>query len=334
MMTPEGWIALVMLGSLTLYMLSAGADFGGGLWELFATGPRAGQQRKTIEKAIAPIWEANHVWLIIVVVLLFGAFPPAFAMVMTALHIPMTIMLVGIVLRGSAFVFRAYGDESPATRRRWTLVFAVSSIIAPLMLGISLGAISSGSIGIDSVTGRVTTDFVSSWLAPFPIAVGLLTVCLCAFLAAVYLTLETDDPDLKSDFRRRALFSSAAVFVVAWATFFLSREGAPRIHAGLSEQAWSLPLQIGTGLAAVGAIAALWTRRFRLARRLAVAQVGLIVVGWGVSQYPYLVPPDLTIAAAAASLSVLKPMLGVLSIGLVILVPAFWYLYAVFKRAG
>lgn len=327
----ELWIGGIMLVSLTLYALSGGADFGGGIWDLLATGPRAKAQRDTIAQAIAPIWEANHVWLIMVVVLLFVAFPVAFAAISTALHIPLTIMLIGIVLRGSAFVFRAYDDSSDKTQRRWSLVFAIASVVTPMMLGVTLGAMITGYLRVDLATGQVLTDFFSAWLASFPFAVGLLTLALFAFLAAVYLILETDDPELQEDFRRRALLAAVGVGGMAWVSFLVAGEGAPLMRQGLIGQWWSWPFQILTGMVALMALGALWVRRFRAARVLAIIQVTLIVWGWGLAQFPYLVVPDLTFANTAAPDSVLRPILIALGVGAVVLAPSFGYLYMVFK---
>ena len=331
MLTLELCIAGVMLISLIIYMLTGGADFGGGVWDLFATGPRAKAQRSLITEAIAPIWEANHVWLIVIVVLLFVAFPVAFAAISTALHIPLTLMLIGIVLRGSAFIFRTYDDQSDTTHRRWSRVFAVASAITPIMLGITLGAVASGTIHVDIESGQVDTDFISAWLAPFPFAIGVFTLTLCALLAAVYLTLETDDTALQEDFRRRALIAAVSVGAMAGLSFILSAEGAPTIRRGLGDAPWSIPFQILTGSVALWAIWTIWNRQFRLARVLVPIQVTLIVFGWGLAQYPYLVTPDLTFSNTAAPDAVLRPILIVLGVGGVLLVPAFWYLYAVFK---
>ena len=331
MLTLELCVAGVMLISLIIYMLTGGADFGGGIWDLFATGPRAKAQRSLITQAIAPIWEANHVWLIVIVVLLFVAFPVAFAAISTALHIPLTLMLIGIVLRGSAFVFRTYDVQSDTTHRRWSRVFAIASAITPVMLGITLGAVASGTIHVDIESGQVDTDFISAWLAPFPFAIGLFTLTLCALLAAVYLTLETDDTALQEDFRRRALIAAVSVGAMAGLSFILSAEGAPTIQRGLGNAPWSIPFHILTGAVALWAIWTIWNRQFRLARILVPIQVTLIVFGWGLAQYPYLVTPDLTFSNTAAPDTVLRPILIVLSVGIVLLVPAFWYLYAVFK---
>ena len=331
MLSLEFCIACVMLISLIIYMLTGGADFGGGIWDLFATGRRAKAQRSLIAHAIAPIWEANHVWLIVIVVLLFVAFPVAFAAISTALHVPLTLMLIGIVLRGTAFVFRTYDVQSDTIHRRWSRLFAIASAITPMMLGITLGAVASGTIHVDVESGQVETDFISAWFAPFPFAIGFFTLTLCALLAAVYLTLETEDTELREDFRRRALLAAVSVGVMAGLSFIFSAEGAPTIRRGLGSAVWSIPFHILTGAVALWAIWTIWNRQFRLARILVPMQVTLIVFGWGLAQYPYLVTPDLTFSNTAAPDTVLRPLLIVLIAGGVLLVPAFWYLYTVFK---
>ena len=336
-MSPELAVAGVMLVALVIYTLSAGADFGGGAWTLLASGERAEDQRQLVDDAIGPIWEANHVWLILVVVLLFVCFPAAFAAVSTALHIPLSVMLIGIVLRGSAFAFlHVYTHEEQAkdpVPRRFSRVFAVASLITPVTLGVTLGALSTG-MRVDARTGLVDTDFVSQWLAPFPFAAGLFTLCLFAFLAAVYLAYEAEDadPELSEMFRRRALLSAGLVFVAGLLAFLAARPGAPIIHTGLHASSFALPLHLATGLAAVLAIALLWRRRLQLARLAAMVQVALIVVGWALAQYPYLVFPDLTITGSAAPRSVLVAVLIALAVGAVVLVPALAYLFVIFKR--
>ena len=325
----ELWLAGVLMVSLNLYALGAGADFGGGVWDMLASGPRQRAQRDTIVHAIGPIWEANHVWLILVIVVLFVAFPLAFAAIGTSLHIPLTLMLIGIVLRGSAFAFRSYGGEDDAMQRRWGRTFAMASVVTPVMLGVCAGAVASGAIRVRD--GRVVTGFVSAWLALFPFAIGLFTLALFAFLAAVYLTLETDDPELRNDFRRRALVAAVVVGAMALVSFLLAGSGAPSIRRGLARQWWSGPFHMVTGLVAVGAIAALWARRFALARGLAMAQVTLVLWGWGLAQFPFLIEPDLTFESAAAPASVLRPMLLALAVGAVVLGPALAYLFRVFK---
>jgi cytochrome d ubiquinol oxidase subunit II len=199
------------------------------------------------------------------------------------------------------------------------------------MLGVCVGAVLSSRLRVDVATGRMTTDYISEWLAPFPFALGLFALALFAFLAATYLTLETREDDLRRAFRARALGAAVATGVLAFACLLIAREGAPRMHAGLAGRDWSPAFQIVTGVVAIGAIAALATWRFKLARVLAALQVTLVIAGWGFSQFPYLVEPDLTIANSAAPPRVLRAVLWALAAGALLLLPALAFLYRLFK---
>jgi len=324
-------VALVLFVALATYTVTGGADFGGGVWDLLATRPRKDAQRDLIARAIGPIWEANHVWLILIVVVLFVSLPKAFGALATALHIPLVLMLIGIVLRGAAFVFRAYDPVDGASRRRWRRAFAIASAITPVFLGVVLGAVAAGQLRVDPATGQPQVDFFASWLAPFPFFVGALTLALFAYLAAVYLTVEADDDALREDFRRRALVSAILVGALALATLVAAHAWAPRLAEGLTALWWSVPLHGVTAAAALTALWALWTRRYALARLAAIAQVVLVVFGLAASQYPFVIAPDLTFAQALAPESVVVPMLGVLAAGAPLLVWAIALLYKVFK---
>ncbi len=325
--------AAVIMAALTAYALFGGADFGGGVWDLLASGPRRDAQRALIAEAIQPIWEANHVWLILVIVLLFTCFPSAFAALAVTLHIPLALMLIGIVLRGSAFTFRAYAGAGEATDRRWGRTFAIASLVTPLLLGVCVGAIAAGRVGV-RVGGGFLARFVAPWLTPFAVAVGCFALALFAFLAAVYLTLEAKDGALREDFRRRALGGAAAVFVTAAGVLLLAHGAAPRVRAGLTTAPWALALHAATGIAAVTAIVALWTRRFGAARIAAAAQVALILAGWALAQYPYLMPPQYAIGASAAPQRTLALVLGALAAGTILLAPSLIYLFRIFKAHG
>ncbi len=316
--------------SLNAYVLFGGADFGGGVWDLLASGPRRQRQREVIADAIGPIWEANHVWLILAIVLTFTCFPPVFARVGIVLHIPLTLMLVGIVLRGSAFTFRSYDTEHDQSQRRWGRIFASASLLTPVLLGVSIGAVASGRVG-GAMEGDFTARFVDPWLTPFAFGVGLLTLALFAFLAAVFLTLETNDSELCEDFRRRALGAGLAVFLAAGLVLVLSRGAAPLMTRGLLGSAWALPLHLATGITAIGVLAALWFRRYRLARVGAGLQVSLIFWGWPLSQYPHLLPPGFTISETAAPPVTLRLALIALAVGGVVLLPSLLYLFRIFK---
>src|SRR5205814_4075544 len=266
--------------------------------------------------------------LILAIVLLFTCFPPAFARLGTLLHIPLSLVLIGIVLRGSAFTFWRYGSPGGEDERRWGVVFAIASLMTPLLLGPAAGAIAAGALGDG---GRGSGDFydtyVAPWLNPFALSVGLFALIAFAFLAAVYLTLEARERELQEEFRRRALASGGALFLGAVAALLFSLNGAPRVRDGLIFAAWALPLHLLTAAAAITALAALWVRRWRVARAAGVMQVSLILWGWALSQYPYILPPDLSIASAAAPRATLRLVLGAVALGAVVLLPSLYYLF-------
>jgi cytochrome d ubiquinol oxidase subunit II len=318
-----------ILGSLVLYALFGGADFGGGVWDLLARGPRAADRRRLTAGAIGPVWETNHVWLIAAIVILFTAFPRAFAVVCTALFVPLSIVLAGIVLRGAAFAFHAYRLHEDRSVGRWGIVFASASLVTPVFLGIVCGAISSGRIR--ATEPLAFTGDVTSWLSPFPISVGFLALDSFAFLAAVYLTLETKDPGLREEIRRDALRSAAALLLLSGLTLATAAADAKEFFREITGRPWSIPLVAANAAAAAGAFAFLALRRYPLARACAAAQVSLLLIGWGMAQYPYLVRPDVTVFSAAASPWTLRFLLGALAAGAVLLFPAIFFLLRVFK---
>ena len=328
--TPALLIAGGVVVALAAYLVMAGADFGGGVWDLFATGPRRKRQRALIADAIGPVWEANHVWLILAVVLLFVCFPSAFARLSVTLHIPLTLMLVGIVLRGSAFTFRTYDSQRDDVQRRWGVLFSWASLVTPVLLGVAAGTIAAGGIPARP-SGTFIEAYVHPWLQPFPLAIGALALSLCAYLAAVYLTVETDDPELQDDFRLRAFGAGIGVFVAAMVALSVAWRHVPLVWHGLTASPWAPGYQVVVGGLALLTFAALWQRRFRLARIAAPVQAVLILGGWALCQYPYLLPPELTIAAAAAPDATLDLVLGALALGFIVLVPSLVYLFRVFK---
>lgn len=327
----ETLIAVATLGSLILYALMGGADFGGGVWDLLARGPRAERQRKVIADAIAPIWEANHVWLILVVVLLFTAFPRGFAAIMTALHVPLTVMLIGIVLRGSAFVFRKYDAKDDAVQRRWNRIFGLSSVVTPFIQGLCLAALASGAIRVAGT--RVATGFFAGWTDAFALSCGAFALALFAHLAAVYLTVDAHgDREVQEDFRRRALVSGILLGPIAALVFFIARAGgAPQMYENLTRW-WAPILQLWTAVCALTALLAVWRRRYRLARIAAIGQVTLILVGWSSSQFPHLIVPDVTIHDTAAPEVTLRLLVIALGFGAIVLLPSLYYLFHVFKK--
>lgn len=325
----EIMVAGLALVVLTAYTLLAGADFGGGVWDFFARGPRERQQHEAIASAMGPVWEANHVWLIFLIVILFSAFPVAFSALSVAFFIPFHLLLVGIILRGAAFVFRAHGSEEAGPQRAWARAFGSASIITPVLLGMCLGAVSSGAIRI--VNGQVQADYVGAWLTPLSIICGALALALFAYLAATYLCVETQsDRELQEDFRRRTLISGGVVVAIAAILLPFLLIEAPHL-AGQLFSLKALPvIALGTLLALLSLWAVL-TRRFGLARITAAGEVTMLLWGWALAQWPYIIYPDLTLAAAAAPDPTLGFILATAPVGALLLIPSLVFLFAVFK---
>lgn len=327
-MPSETILAGVALFAVIAYGVLAGADFGGGIWDILASGPRKDDQRTTIAHAMGPVWEANHVWLIFLVVILFSGFPPAYAALSVGLFVPLHLVLLGITLRGGAFVFRAHGGAGGASPL-WGAVFGGASVITPVLLGMSLGAVSGGRLRIHD--GVVDLAGAASWTSPLSIAMGLLALSICAYLAAVFLTNETIG-ELREIFRKKALVAGGFVVGLAALLVPLTRADADHLYSGLISVR-------GAGVIGIGVIAALisgWAllrRRYRLARRATIVQVAFLLGGWGVAQYPFLIYPDLTLAAAAAPEATLQFVLWTLPFGAAVLIPSIWFLFAVFKSA-
>ena len=314
-MTEPEIVAGILWLALTAYAVLAGADFGGGVWDLLAGGPRARDQRRAVAEAMGPVWEANHVWLIFMIVGLFTAFPSAFARLSLDLYVPFTIALIGIVLRGAAFAFRAHGREAVGAASAWGLAFGAASIVAPFSLATGLAAVASGA--------------ADRWATPFGVLIGLFAVAMCAYLAATYLTVETEGTPLEPDFRRRAAAAGLVAGVAAIASLVVAPFAAPPLASALFGR--GLPLLILALVNGPIALVAVWRSRPRIARFAVAAQVTLVLWAWAVGQWPHLVPPDITIQGAAAPSSTLTSLLVVIGIGMLLLVPSLWFLFRVFK---
>lgn len=322
-------VAAIILVSLIFYVLKGGADYGGGVWDLFSRGERQQKQSKLIMDSIAPIWEANHVWLILVIVILFTAFPRAFSVISVALHIPITLMLIGIIMRGSAYAFRYYNTKEDEAAK-WGRVFSISSTITPVLLGVVLGAITSGEVIVRDYT--VVNGYIGTWFKPYPFAVGIFTLCIFAYLAAVYLTVEAGDQGLREDFRYRAIISWILVTLMAVVVYLLSGTGTASIREEFTGSWWGLPLQSVTAFTAGVTLLCLVRRSFNKARFFAALQVTFIIAGWGFAQYPYIVEPDITIFNASAPVSTMKLLLAALAGGALVLFPSFYFIFRIFRK--
>lgn len=323
-------LAAAILASLVMYSLLAGADYGAGFWDLLCHGPRQEQQRRLIERAIGPVWEANHVWLILTIVLLFSGFPDAFGALCVGLAIPLFLVLLGIVLRGCSFVFRSYFTGERRTQLYWGKVFSISSSMTPLFLGILIGSISCDSVVVHG--GISENGFLNTWLLPFPIAVGILALSLFAYLSACYLAGDADGAELKDDFRLRGLLAGAFSIAMAFATYVTAGGSAIGVRQELSSRPAAWLIEICALGAMIAAFRGLWLRRFRQARIAAAIQVALIVAGWGIAQYPYLIRPGITIANSAAPDNVAIALDTALGCGAIVLIPSLLMLFTVFRR--
>ena len=324
-LTLSDGVAGILLLVVTAYAVLAGADFGGGVWDLFASGPRVKAQRTAIVAAMGPVWEANHVWLIFLLVGLFTAFPSVFAALSIALYLPFTIALLGIILRGAAFTFQTHGYEAATELAPWGVAFGAASIIAPAFLGAALAAVAVGAVRA-SAGPSVTTGWVS-WLAA---DLALLAVALCAYLAATYLMVETeDDPPLQADFRRRAFGAAIVSGVLALIGLVLAWRQAPLLWSELTGRGvWLLLIALINGPIAAFAV---WRRSPRVARVAVAAQIVFVLWAWAIGQWPALVPPDFTIHGSAAQDTVLRALAITIAVGSLVLVPSLWLLFRVFK---
>ena len=328
-MLPEACVGLIVLGA-TAYAVLGGADFGAGFWDLTAGGARrGGRVRGMVQRSMSPVWEANHVWLIFILVIAWTAFPVAFGSLFSTLSIPLFLAALGIISRGAAFALRGHAATIREARTLGA-IFAVSSVLTPFFLGAAVGGIASGRIPVGNQAG----DVVDSWLNPTSIAIGLLAVLTGAYLSAVFLAGDSEragQPDLVEAFRRRALGTGLVTGAAALGTLLVVRSDARPLFDGLTS---------GAGLAAVAvsAAAGLLTlllvarRRFGPARASSAVAVAAIVVGWALAQDPYLLPPELTLEEGAASDATLTALVLAVGVGFLILVPSLWYLYRLVLR--
>jgi cytochrome d ubiquinol oxidase subunit II len=242
--------------------------------------------------------------------------------------VPFHLVLVGITLRGGAFVFRGHGAE--AARSPWGIVFGGASVITPVLLGMSLGAVSAGNVRIQQ--GVVSVVGTPAWLMPLSVATGLFALAICSYLAAVYLTVVTEG-ELQAIFRAKALGAGTAVVVLSLVLLPLVRSQAPHLWSGLFTGAGAAVLAVGV-VAALASGAALHQRRFTLARVAAISQVSCLLAGWGVAQHPFLIYPDMRLADAAAPPATLRFVLYTLPVGLGLIVPSMLFLFRVFSPAN
>jgi cytochrome d ubiquinol oxidase subunit II len=329
MSSADAVVALLWI-AVTLYALFGGADFGSGFWSLVAGSSERGRRaRRLIDWAIGPVWEANHVWLIFMLVTLWTGFPEAFASVMSTLFIPLSLAALGIVLRGAGFAFQRVAARTSG-RRLAGAAFAVSSVLTPFFMGTVAGAVASGRVPVGNAAG----DPVTSWLNPVSLLLGALFVAAGAYLAAVFLVSDArrrSDHDLVRYFTARARAAALAAGVLAVAGIFVLRSDARFIYDGLTGD--GLPLVAVSLVCGLGALVLLWRGAQRGVRPLAVGAVAAIIWGWGVAQYPYLLPTSLTIEQGAGAAETLTAVLVVFGVAVVVVLPALALLFTLDQRS-
>jgi cytochrome bd ubiquinol oxidase subunit II len=320
--------AVLLFVGVIAYAVLGGADFGAGFWDLTAGGAEGGRRpRHLVDVTLAPVWEANHVWLIFCLVMLWSAFPTAFAAITTTLYLPLGLAALGIVVRGSGFAFRKVVVRTDQQRMAGAS-FAASSVITPFFLGAVAGGIASGR-----VPTRGYGDPVTSWVNPTSLLGGVLAVLACAFTAGVFLAAEArrrDEPDLETWFRRRAQLIAVVTGVVALVGIAVLHADARRLFDDLLGPA--LPLVILSGLCGLGSLLLIRRLSPRIVQGLAVTAVAAIVAGWGVAQYPYLLGTHLSIDAAAAPRSTLWALTVVAVAAVLLVVPSVGLLFTLAQR--
>jgi cytochrome d ubiquinol oxidase subunit II len=323
-------VAGVLWVGVTLYAVFGGADFGAGFWALLAGGgERGGRPRALIAWAIGPVWESNHVWLIFVLVVLWTGFSTAFESITSTLFIPLSLAAFGIVLRGAGFAFQGLAPRVGG-RRVSEYLFGLSSVLTPFFMGTVVGAVASGRVPVGNATG----DLVTSWLNPLSLLVGALFAATGAYLSAVFLISDArryGDFELERYFAVRALAAALAAGAIALAGVFALHDDAHYIYDRLTHQA--LPLMILSAACGLGVVGLLVRGARRGARVLAVGAVVGVVWGWGVAQFPYLLPEKLTISAGAAPGDTLTAVLVVFGAAVVLVVPAIGLLYTLTQRS-
>jgi cytochrome d ubiquinol oxidase subunit II len=319
--------AILWVGA-TLYALFGGADFGAGLWDLIAGDAEMGERpRALIQRSLTPVWEANHVWLIFILVVLWTAFPEAFGAIMSTLYVPIALAAVGIVLRGAGFAFRK-STESLEAQRAMGAAFALSSVLTPFFMGTVVGAIAAGNVPAEG-----NGPAFSSWIAPLPLLTGVLFVLSGAYLAAVFLVADAHragDGEIEGYFSRRALAAGVIAGAVALLGLIALHADARYVFDRLIGE--GLPLVIVSILCGFGALALLLSRGRRGLRPLAASAVIAVIWGWGVAQFPYLLPTSLKIGQAAAPGPTLDAVLIVFVIAAVVVLPALGLLYWLSQR--
>jgi cytochrome bd ubiquinol oxidase subunit II len=312
---------IFILAGITAYAVLAGADFGAGIWTLVP-----GTDREHVRHAMGPVWEANHVWLIFVLVVAWTCYPVAYGSIVSTLSIPLLIAAVGIIFRGTAYALR---NQISSGVRLVESLFALSSVLTPFALGTVIGALATGRVPVGNAAGNLVT----SWLNPVSVLTGVLAVAFSGYLAAVYLAADARRISERHEvpaYRTRALLSGAVAGALAVAGLLVVRSSAAGLWHGLTSGA-GLAMVCVCAVAGVATMALVWRSVFGLARASAALAVAAVIGGWAAAQRPYLLP-GLTVAQAAAGRATLIAIIVSVGAGAVVLVPSLFLLFTLFLR--
>jgi cytochrome bd ubiquinol oxidase subunit II len=317
--------AAVLILALSAYAVLGGADFGAGFWDLTAGGAERGARlRGLVKRSMGPVWEANHVWLIVVLVVMWTCFPRAFGPLMETLYVPLFLAAVGIIFRGAAFALR--GEAATISEARLLgATFALSSVLTPFFLGCAIGAVASGQVPAEGDAGEP----ISSWTNPTSIFIGLMAVAVGAYIAAVFLAGDATRvgmPDLAAAFRRRAFGAAVVAGAFAIGGLAVVESDAPELYDGLTS-GLGLAMVTVSALVGIATIGLIWTNRFEIARYTSGIAVGAVLVGWAVAQRPDFLPGELSFQDAAAGDATLIATLIALLLALAVIVPSLWWLF-------
>lgn len=325
--------AFVLWLNIIAFAVFQGSDSGAGIWYLFASGPLTEHQRESLGSEIAPLWEANETWSVFLVTGIFTTFPAVFYTLVVGLFYPLSIALIGLVFFGAAFEFYKHAPPDRRVRYVWRWIFAIAALLVPFFFGAVAGAVASGDLHY--VHGHVTSDYWTTWTQPFALCVGLFAVGICMVLAATFQTVQakrTNDAALLSAFRQRAIISGAFTALAGAVAAALAIFYAPYLWSNLVGRA--LPFTLAAVLDGLLVAAALLLGYFRAARALVVTEVALILGAWGIAQFPYFIPPDLTIEGTASPkpTQIVAFVSGI--IGIFLFMPAFYYLIYLFQGSS
>jgi len=322
--------------SLFLYVLLAGADFGGGIIELFSSPKNQEKTKQTIYRVMGPIWEANHIWIIILIVILWIGFPQYFNIFVVYLHIPITLMLLGITIRGLAFIFRHYDAVKGRSQGSYNALFKLGSILSPLFLGVIFGGLVGGNINLFSENPNLSFKeiYIDGWFNVFSVLIGVFYIALCAFIASNFLIGEADDEDELNLYRKKASYSTIVLVLIGFVILLYGYFNEIDFVLDFIENKYSIIAVAISGIVLIPLWKMIKLKRKAWARILAGVQVLLIVSAAMLAHFPDVIitsTQEISILDGVAPDSVIQVLGIALLIGGAIILPGLYHLMKSFQ---